>query len=201
MKRIWFVLLVALLATPSIMGAEKAPSPKDPNDPEKLMKVKWDALASILQKKDLELEAKEKQIDKIVDPLFDFPRMAKFSLGKAHWPKLSEAQQEKFTKLFVTLLKKTYREKITLYTDEELTFKPLTKKGKNTVQVPTELVYKDKKIVMVYKLHNLEKRWRIYDVEIQGVSILKTYIAQFNDVLRNGTVEELLSKLEKPPSK
>jgi len=201
MRKILYVPLIVLLASQSIMAAEKTPDPNDPNDPKKLMEVKWNALASILQNKDLKLEVKEKRIDKIIDPLFDFPRMAKLSLGKTHWPELTKPQQEKFTKLFIALLKKTYREKINLYTDEKLTVKPAVKKTKNTVEVPTELMYKDKKIVMVYKLHNLEKRWKIYDVEIQGVSILRTYMSQFDDILRNGTVEDLLSKLEKPPSK
>jgi phospholipid transport system substrate-binding protein len=52
---------------------------------------------------------------------------------------------------------------------------------------------------MLYKLRNVEKRWKIYDVEIQGVSILLTYRAQFNDILSKGTVNDLLSQLEKQP--
>ncbi len=201
MKEFRHVLLILLIVASSGLAAEKASDPNYPNDPEKLLKVKWDALASVLRNKELDVEAKEKKIDKIVDPIFDFPLMAKLALGRTHWPKLTEPQREKFTELFVALLKKTYREKITLYTNEELVFKPVTKKTKSTIQIPTELMYKDKKIVMLYKLRKLGKKWMIYDVEIQGVSILLTYKSQFDDILRDGTVEELLSKLEKPSSK
>jgi phospholipid transport system substrate-binding protein len=51
---------------------------------------------------------------------------------------------------------------------------------------------------VLYKLRKVRKRWKIYDVEIQGVSILLTYRSQFDDILRNGSVEELLARLEKP---
>jgi phospholipid transport system substrate-binding protein len=51
---------------------------------------------------------------------------------------------------------------------------------------------------MLYKLRKVAKRWKIYDVEIQGVSILLTYRSQFDEILSRGTVEDLLSRLEKP---
>jgi phospholipid transport system substrate-binding protein len=70
------------------------------------------------------------------------------------------------------------------------------------------LISQDKEIAILYKLHKLDVQgkgrvnmpWRIYDVEIEGVSILLTYRSQFDDILRRGTVEDLLSHLEKPPS-
>jgi phospholipid transport system substrate-binding protein len=63
-----------------------------------------------------------------------------------------------------------------------------------------ELISKDKKVTITHKLRKVDKRWKIYDVDIQGVSILLTYRSQFDDILRKGTVEDLLSRLEKPPS-
>jgi len=61
-----------------------------------------------------------------------------------------------------------------------------------------ELISKDKKVAMIYKLRKVEKEWKIYDVEIEGVSILLTYRSQFDDILSRGTVEDLLSRLENP---
>jgi len=173
---------------------------KDPNDPNELLRTKWDALAGVLQNKDLDQKTKEKIIDKIVSPLFDFPLMAKLTLGRTHWPKLSDPQREKFTSLFTERLKASYREKITLYKDEKLLFKPAVHKDKTTIQIPTELISEGKKVAIVYKLRKLEKRWMIYDVEIQGVSILLTYLSQFDDILQHGTVEDLLARLAEPPT-
>ena len=173
--------------------------PNDLNGPREILSGKWNAVISILRNKDVEQEVKEKQITKIVTPLFEFPLMAKLSLGRKHWPKLDSSQREKFTQLFSERLKRSYWEKIALYKDETVLFKP-TQKKKSTYLIPTELIYKDKKVSILYKLRKVGKCWKIYDVEIQGVSVLLTYRSQFDEILRHGTVKELLSRLEKPPN-
>ncbi len=173
-------------------------TPNDPNDPEELLRNKWDAVVLTLQKEDIDQKDKEKQISKIVSPIFDFPLMAKLALGRKHWPKFTPPQREKFTRLFTERLKRSYWEKIALYKDEKVLFKPTVKK-KKTIYIPTELIHEDKKVAILYKLRKVDKRWKIYDVEIQGVSILLTYRSQFDEILRRGTVEDLLSRLEKPP--
>ena len=63
-----------------------------------------------------------------------------------------------------------------------------------------ELISKDKKVTIIHKMRKVGKKWKIYDVDIQGVSILLTYRSQFDDILRKGTVEDLLSQLEKTPT-
>jgi phospholipid transport system substrate-binding protein len=199
MRRFWCALLIFL-----VVGQRVSADDKDPNDPTELLRTKWDAAISVLQKKNIDEKAREKQISKIVSPMFDFPLMAKLALGRTHWPKLTPTQREKFTRLFVERLKSSYQERITLYTDEKALFKPAikNKKSKRTVYVPMELIHKDKKVAILYKLHKVDLPkvgWKVYDVEIQGVSILLTYRSQFDDILRKGTVKDLLSHLEKPP--
>lgn len=195
MRSYWCALLVFLVA-----GQAANADDKDPNDPNEMLRTKWDAVISVLQKKDLDQKTKEKEINKIVSPIFDFPLMAQLALGRNHWPKLTPPQREKFMQLFVERLKASYREKVALYTDERVSFKPAVQK-KKIVYIPMELISKDRKTVMLYKLRKVDRRWRIYDVEIQGVSILLTYRSQFDDILRSGTVEDLLSRLEKPPDR
>ena len=201
-KGCWLWLLCAslvfLVACQVVNADNRDPNdPNDPNDPEELLHNKWDAIVSILQNKDIDQKDKEMQIGKIVTPIFDFPLMAKLVLGRKHWPKFTPPQREKFTRLFTERLKKSYREKITLYKNEEVLFKPKVQK-KKTTYIPMELRYEDKKVAILYKLRKVEKRWKIYDVEIQGVSILLTYRSQFDEILRRGTVEDLLSRLQKP---
>ena len=195
-------ILVLFAVSQLVIAAEiesnEPNEPKEPNDPKELLSSKWSAVITILQKKDIEQEVKEKQIDKIVTPIFDFPLMAKLSLGRKHWPKLNEPQREKFTHLFSERLKRSYWKRIAQYKDEKLLFKPVEKK-KKTCQIPTELLYEDKKVAILYKLRKVEKSWKIYDVEIQGVSVLLTYRSQFDEILSHGTVEDLLARLEKPP--
>lgn len=191
--------LVLLMVSQVVIADNDEPNePNEPNEPREFLSSKWKAVVSILQNKDLEQEVKEKEISKIVEPIFDFSLMAKLALGRKHWPKLDEPQREKFTRLFSERLERSYWKKIALYKDEKVVFKPTEKKNKN-YQVPTELLYKDKKVAILYKLRKVEKCWKIYDVEIQGVSVLLTYRSQFDEILSHGTVEELLSRLEKPP--
>ncbi len=181
---------------------------KDPNDPMELLTAKWNAVLKVLQAKELDQKLKERIIDRIVSPMFDFPLMGQLALGRTHWPKLDAAQREKFIRLFVARLKALYLEKTALYTNEKFVLKPGVGK-KNTIQIPMTLFSEGKEILILYKLHKLEEpgkskatgRWRIYDVEIEGVSILLTYRSQFDDILRRGSVQDLLSQLEKSPSK
>jgi phospholipid transport system substrate-binding protein len=196
--------LVFLVAFQVVNSDNKDPNepndPNDPNDPEELLRTKWDAVVSILQRKDIDQKAKEREISKILSPkIFDFPLMSKLSLGRKHWPKFTQPQREKFIRLFTERLQRTYREKIVLYKDKKVLFKPKVQK-KKTIYIPSELIYQDNKVVILYKLRKIDKRWKIYDVEIQGVSILLTYRSQFDEILRRGTVKDLLSWLQKSPN-
>ena len=200
MRSLWSVIIIILIASQAVIADGKAQNdPNYPNDPNELIHTKWNAVISVLQNKNLDQETRVKKINKIVSPIFDFPLMAKLALGREHWPKLTEAQQEKFTQLFVERLRTSYREKIALYTNEEILFKPAEKK-KSTIYIPMELKTKDKKIAVLHKLRKVDNRWKVYDVEIQGVSILLTYRSQFDDILSKGTVEDLLARLEEPPA-
>jgi len=172
---------------------------KESKDPDKMMESIRDAIVETLRSERLSEKAKGDVIDGLVSPVFEFPLMSKLSLGRKHWPKLTATQREKFTSLFVKRLKTLYREKIMLFTDEKILLKRPVQK-KKTVHVAMELISDDKKITILYKLHKIDKHWRIYDVEIQGVSIILTYRSQFDDVLSNGSVEDLLAQLEKPPT-
>ena len=201
MRIFWSFILVVLIACQCVSADSKDPNdPNYPNDPRELLRVKWDAVVTVLQNKEIDQDAREKKINKIVNSIFDFPLMAKLALGRKHWPKLNPPQREKFTRLFIERLRTSYREKISSYTDENVLFKPAVK-NKRSVFVPVELKSKDKKVAILYKLRKVEKRWKVYDVEIQGISILLTYRSQFDDILSKSTVEDLLSRLEEPPTK
>jgi phospholipid transport system substrate-binding protein len=203
MRILWCVLLVLLVAGQAANANDKDSNepnvPNDPNDPQKLLQTKWDAIVSVLNKKDTKQEIKEKEIYKLITPIFDFQLMSQLAMGRAHWPKLNQSEQKEFIRLFTERLKSSYLRKVMLYTNEELVFKDATEdKKKKTINIPIELISEDKKVSMLYKLRKVEKRWKIYDVEIQGVSIILTYRAQFDDILSKGTVKDLLLQLEKP---
>ena len=164
---------------------------------EDFLKYHLDAVFTILQNTDLAEHAKCDQVEKIVTPMFDFKRMAKLSLGRKYWPNLSREDKEKFTNLFLARLRQSYLDKLMAYTDEKILYdSAVTRKKK--VHVPTHLISKNKKISMLYKLYPSDNTWKIYDVEIQGVSIIRSYRAQFNEILQKGTFDDLLRRMQKP---
>ena len=170
------------------------------NEAQALLKTKLDAAIAVLQKKDLEQQKKYDQLVEIVKPLFDFHLMAKLSLGRKYWPGLSKEKQDEFTDLFIKRLQAMFLEKLSLYTDEKVFFKtPVQDKRK--VRIPTEIVSNNNRISMIYKMYKSENDWKIYDFEIEGVSIISTYRSQFDQILSKGTIDELMKKLEKPENK
>jgi phospholipid transport system substrate-binding protein len=188
---------VLLYAGFSLLLLSQAVMADDKSAGEEYLKSKLDAVFKVLQKKDLSQQAKNSQVVEIVTPMFDFELMGKLSLGKSYWPDLSPEQREKFTELFVERLRQSYLNKLTAYTDEKIIYEsPVAVKTK--VHVPTQLISKGKKISMLYKLYSSNNSWKIYDVEIEGVSIIRSYRSQFNEILQKGTFEDLLQKMQKP---
>jgi phospholipid transport system substrate-binding protein len=155
------------------------------------------AVFAVLENNDLEIQAKQKEIEAVVTPMFDFPLMAKLSLGKKHWTGLTSENKDRFTALFVKRLRQSYLDKLTAYTDEKVVYGSAVEVDKK-VHISTDLVSKGSKISMLYKLYTSKSEWRIYDIEIQGVSIIRSYRSQFNEILKNGTFEDLIAKMEKP---
>jgi len=169
----------------------------DKSAAEELLKNKLKAVFAVLQKKDLEQQAKNDGIIEIVSPMFDFPLMAKLALGKKYWPGLSQEKKKRFTQLFIKRLRTSYLDKLTLFTDEKVIYEPPVQVNKK-IHIPTYLVSKDKKVSMLYKFYESKNSWKIYDLEIQGISIIRSYRSQFSEILQSGTIDDLLLKLEKP---
>ena len=193
MIRIWCTVLCLLVLSQPLMADDK-------QDAEEIVKSKLDAVFAVLQKKDLDQQMKKKEVNEIVTPMFDFELMAKLTLGKKNWPNLSQEEKEKFTQLYINLLRTSYLDKLALYTDEKVIFAPPTQVN-NKVHIPTQLISKDRKTSILYKLYKPSDDWKVYDLEIQGVSIIRSYKSQFDEILQNGTIDDLLLKMEKRDDK
>ncbi len=190
MKTLLYAVLCSLILSQTVMADDKG-------DAKELLRNTLDAVIEVLQKEDLEQQAKNNEVIEIVTPIFDFSLMAKLSLGKKYWPGLAKEKKERFTEIFVKRIKDSYLDKLTLYSDEKIVYNaPVQVKKK--IHITTELMSKDNKISMLYKLYKSKHCWQIYDVEIQGVSIIRTYRSQFDQVLHSGTIDDLLLKLEQP---
>jgi phospholipid transport system substrate-binding protein len=190
MRRIFCTVVMVLLISQVAWSDEKT-------EAKELLVSKIEAALSVLQRKDLVQQEKNKQVTTIVEPIFDFHLMAKLALGRKYWPGLSDKNRKKFIDLFVERLKATYIDKLSHYTNEKVVYESPVQNGIK-IQIPTKVISKNNNYSMLYKLYKSSNGYRIYDIEIEGVSLIATYRSQFNDILSKGTIDDLLLKLEKP---
>jgi len=166
-----------------------------------LIRKNLEQVMTHLKDKTLSKGDRNHKILQVVNDSFDFSKMAKLSLGKKYWPQFEKVEKQRYVRLFTSHLKNTYIDKLDLYTDEELVVnKPVHVKKK--VRILTEMVSTDNRIGILYKLYHSKKRgWQIYDVEVEGVSLISTYRAQFTEILRHKTTSYFLTKLENSDKK
>lgn len=141
-------------------------------------------------------KAKKEKLSAMSQEMFDFTELSKRSLGQA-WSKLNPEQQKEFTRLYKSILEDTYADKITSYTDEKLVFGKEITLTEKTVEVQTTVVTKTSNIPINYRLIEENGRWKVYDVVIEGVSLISNYRSQFREILATKTPEALLETLRK----
>ncbi len=190
MKRISCLLLLLfsfLLSQVAVAGVE--------SEAEEKLKTSVDKVFTILSDEEMEMDQKKIKVVAITDTVFGYSLMAKLSLGKKHWSQFNSKQRSEFTSLFTELFQDFYVDKLDLFSDEKIQFQPPVLVNKKKVQIPTVLISKEKEYSMQYKMAKTKNGWRIYDIEIEGVSLIHTYRSQYNHVLENGEIEDLLTKM------
>ena len=150
-------------------------------------------------------DAKLADIRKIINEIFDYQELSERTLGR-DWKKFKPEQQTEFVDLFSKLLENVYADRILAYTHEKIEFGKVTELRKDQVEVESYIITTDnKKVPLFYRLIQKDGNWRVYDVVIEGVSMIKNYRGQFREMLTNKTPEDLLQTLrekvkEKPAS-
>jgi phospholipid transport system substrate-binding protein len=197
MLKVGALLLAAMLMTVSAMQvkAEEMPAPQA------LVKQASDEMLAALEEHEAELAGNPSKIYSLVDEIliqhFDFPRMAKLALGK-NWNSITEDQQARFVEEFRLLLVRTYSTAMLEYTDEEIRFLPFRDDlSKKRVNVPMEVVQSGGPgIPMVLSLYqNNADQWKVYDVKIEGISLVTNYRSSFSRDINNGGIDKLIEDL------
>ena len=162
---------------------------------EKRVNAALGVLSDPALKGDAAKEEKEKKLWTIADAMFDYPGLSKRTLGKS-WKKLNPKQQKEFTDLFSKHLGNIYLDRIMAYTDEKIVFdKERIKEDKALVY--TKIITSTKEIPLDYRVVSINGDWKVYDVVIEGVSLVKNYRSQFREMLKNNDPEYLLENLRK----
>jgi phospholipid transport system substrate-binding protein len=145
--------------------------------------------------KALERDAKLDEISAIINEIFDWQELSRRTLGR-EWQKFTPDQQKEFMTLFEQLLKGIYADRILAYTSEKIDFGKETELKKGRVEVESYIITTDnKKVPLFYRLTDKSGQWRVYDVVIEGISMVKNYRGQFRQILQNKKPEDLLQTL------
>jgi phospholipid transport system substrate-binding protein len=140
-------------------------------------------------------EARRQKVKRIVDPYFDYQEMAKRSLGPA-WGKLSAGQRQEFVQIFSQLLEASYSDKIEKYAQRvKIDYTGEIQDGEY-VEVRTMVVRANDRIPLNYRLLQEGGTWKVYDVVIEGVSLVSNYRAQFSRIIHESGYAELVKRLK-----
>ena len=157
-----------------------------------------DRVIQVLEDPKLKAEAKAAErraaIRKEAESIFDFTETAKRALGP-HWKSLTPSQQQEFVSLFEDLLERAYILKIEKYSGEKVTYLGDTVDA-DLATVKTKFTTKQGTDIPVdYRLLRRGDRWLVYDVFVEGVSLVANYRTQFDRIMRTGSYDELVRRM------
>lgn len=130
----------------------------------------------------------------IIFPKFNFLEMGKRSLGSKRWKERSPEERKIFIDVFGKLLENSYANKLESYHDEKINYVDEIVKGKYAM-VKTEVIRKNGTVNVDYKLIRGGGEWRVYDIVVEGVSMIKNYRSQFARIIHKDSFDTLMEKL------
>ena len=189
-----FAFFSGLLISATVMAQEVAPDVL-------VMTVTNEVLEIVRKDKDIQSGNTKKAIDLVegkVLPNFNFTRMTQLAMAR-DWRQATPAQQKTLTDEFHTLLVRTYAKALTEYKNQTVHYKPFTlKAGETDVRVRTEIRQSGagKNIELDYWLEKSATGWKVYDIEVGGISIVTNYRESFASEVRNNGIDGLIKSLQ-----
>ncbi len=181
----------------AVSAAHAAPAPNQ------LVRERTDKIISLL-KVNKNTYAKDRKklytmVQEQVLPYFDFRAMSRLVLGK-HWREASEDQRNRFANEFRDLLVRTYATALLKYTNEEIAYFPFRMSAEEkTVVVKTEVKQGSggPTIPIHYSFYLTDNAWKVFDVAIDGISLVTTYRGTYAEKIRNGGMDALIASMAK----
>ncbi len=184
-----FVLLSCLLL----------PVASNADSPTEQVRATVDKVLTIVRrpnpKSQAQIDAQYAQLLEVIYPRFDFTEMAKRSLGP-HWASLAPEEQREFVKIFIPLMGRAYADNIESYTSQKVVYTRETK-DQNYAQVDTQIVSDNQPPLSInYRLHSVDKEWKVYDLVVEDISVVNNYRSQFNRVIARSSFAELVRTMK-----
>ncbi len=184
------VLAVALV---SVSAPARAGAPTEQ------LRAQIDRVVKTLEDPELKKEGRalerRRAIRKIAEEIFDFGETAKRSLAR-HWQARTPAEREEFVALFTDLLERSYIGKIELFNGEKIAYVGEQVDGDQAVVRTRVITKQGTEIPVDYRMLRRGDRWLVYDVVIEGVSLIANYRTQFNKIIQTSSYQELVKKMK-----
>ncbi|MBC8316553.1 MAG: ABC transporter substrate-binding protein [Desulfobulbaceae bacterium] len=193
----WCLFLIALLffLSPSLSWGGVEPHPAESSAIDQV-KETVDAILLILNEEHVFEEKwpeKKKEIVVLIKERFDFRELSMRALGK-YWKMRTNEEKDYFVELFQDVLQNTYIDRLKTYSTEKIVFhKQITEKEKALVYCA--FLRKDQEIPMKYRARKVNDSWLIYDIVIEGVSLVGNYRKQFEQIIRQDQYSGLVAKM------
>jgi phospholipid transport system substrate-binding protein len=175
------------------------PVPSRAGSPTEQVRATVDKVLTIVRNPDVKPAGQKKDIQarlvEVIYPRFDFTEMAKRSLGR-HWARCTPEEQREFVKVFAALMGRSYAGNIESYTSQNVLY-TRESEDQNYAQVDTKIVSENRPPVSInYKLHSVDKVWKVYDLVIEDISVVNNYRSQFDRVIARSSFEELVRMMK-----
>ena len=191
-----------IVATLLLLGLAAAASAQEPVAPDVLVKtVTMEVVDLIAKDKEIKSGSRAKLIQVIegkVLPHFNFTAMTALAMGQ-NWGKASPEQKKRLTEEFKTLLVRTYASALSAYSEQKFDFRPLRAKANETdVTVSVRVLQPGAQPVPIdYSMEKTGSGWKVYDVNIGGVSLVANYRTEFANTVRSSGIDGLIKDLQK----
>jgi len=197
-NRFSILLVLLMLIAPPISSAEGAPLEIIKSGTQQVLDIVKGCHAG----ETIRIREHRQEILNIVNQYFDFEEMARRALGRP-WRDLGPAKQSEFVKLFKNLLFNTYVDKVETYTcsNESVVFEEQQVEGEYAL-VRTQVIAASRNIKaqVDYRLRVIDGDWKVYDVVVEGISLINNYRQQFDSILANRSVDDLLKLMREKTS-
>lgn len=171
--------------------------------PTDMMKATVDEVLRIVRDHDLKqpnkADERRQMLERAIGARFDYQEMSRRALG-APWNTLSDKEKQEFVDLFRTLLTNSYSDKIETYSGEGVQFLN-ERTEKEYAEVRTKVLSGKTEIPLDYRLINKVDDWRVYDVVVDGISLVNNYRGQFAKIIKSSSYVDLVEQLRKKSEK
>jgi phospholipid transport system substrate-binding protein len=164
------------------------------NSPTDDIRTSVDTIIAILNDGQLDRAGKRSKISEVVYKRFDFRAMSQRTLA-TNWRKTTDAEKDKFVDLFSKLIENSYIGKLDSYTNEKVDYTGEKLDGRKAV-VETLIITTSADIPVDYRVYQKGGQWLIYDVIIEGVSLISNYRSSYQEIMKNEGFEGLLTKMQ-----